>query len=174
MSERNDKLQTQVKDIQNELGKKDQYIADIKERLENQISNLLKEKINIETQYNSTFEMKEKQYKDTEKQLNETIEQLKNKDILLSKIRSEKELVIEEKNELEIKKNTQIQTIQDQSNNMNVKHTKDKEKLEQQIVKLEKSVNNLVEEKLKLENELNEIQNNLNNKSGKSLMYNNR
>jgi hypothetical protein len=62
-----------IKEKEKEIKAKELYISDMEKRLENQISSLLKEKNQIETQYSLNIESKEKRQKELESQLVESL-----------------------------------------------------------------------------------------------------
>ena len=61
-----------MKEKEFDLKTKETYISDMEKRLENQISSLLKEKNQNETQYSLNIESKEKRQKEMENQLKES------------------------------------------------------------------------------------------------------
>jgi hypothetical protein len=68
-----DKEEALKKIKEKEIKTKELYISDMEKRLENQISSLLKEKNQIETQYSLNIENKEKRQKELENQLVESL-----------------------------------------------------------------------------------------------------
>eukprot|EP01080_Neovahlkampfia_damariscottae_P003827 gene3827-6988_t len=153
-----------MKEKEKEIKTKETYISDMEKRLENQISSLLKEKNQIETQYSLSIESKEKRQKELENQLKETIQQLKQKDDVLSKMRNEKEDLRNEIHKVEDLQTGNSIQLKDTISKLNFELKSQQENFKQFKNKSEKRESSLLEEKSNFENELLELNNSLNSK----------
>ncbi|KAL0486685.1 cell division protein ZipA, partial [Acrasis kona] len=83
-------VSNKYKDLVKQLQNKEQYTKESQDRLENQVSRLLGDKLKTDTEFASALDDREKTQKQLQKKIDELIQQLKAKDSQVSDLQQEK------------------------------------------------------------------------------------
>jgi hypothetical protein len=149
----NDLLSTKYKDVVRQLQSKEQYSKESQDRLENQVSRLLGDKLKTDTEFAAALEERERAQKQLQKKIDELIQQLKSKDAQVSDLQQEKIRLVNESLQHQRHFDQDSAALKQQIEALQESLALEKERYRTMKAENEKRESNLIDEKATIEND---------------------
>ncbi|KAL0486517.1 golgin subfamily A member [Acrasis kona] len=150
-------VSNKYKDLVKQLQNKEQYTKESQDRLENQVSRLLGDKLKTDTEFASALDDREKTQKQLQKKIDELIQQLKAKDSQVSDLQQEKIRLANESLQHQRHFDEESNNLKNQLETKTEELQNEKERTKTLQSEFTNKESNLLDEKNHLENEYTEL-----------------